>query len=158
MLARRAIVLGAACAAFATAAKTADASARAFLAAIYEKYRGKNAPGIALDKKATIERYFEPNLAALINKDQSDAARRNETSALDGDPFVDAQDWDIADLKISVGDTVAGKTQATVTFQNTGEPRTVIVDLVKIKNDWRISDITWRHDGKAETLRGLYKR
>ena len=23
-----------------------------------------------------------------------------------------------------------------------------------INNDWRISDITWQHDGKAETLRG----
>ena len=31
-----------------------------------------------------------------------------------------------------------------------------MLDLVKIKNDWRVSDITWLRDGKSETLRGIY--
>lgn len=31
-----------------------------------------------------------------------------------------------------------------------------MLDLVKIKNDWRVNDITWPRDGKPETLRGIY--
>ena len=30
------------------------------------------------------------------------------------------------------------------------------LDLIKIKNDWRIADITWEIDGKSQTLRGIY--
>ena len=49
------------------------------------------------------------------------------------------------------------KTRATVSFRNAGQPVSVALDLVMVNNDWRISDITWQHDGKAETLRGIYK-
>src|ERR1700722_12204584 len=49
-LSRRAIVVGmTASAAIATAAAAADASPRAFVAAIYDAYVGKNGNGVALD-------------------------------------------------------------------------------------------------------------
>jgi len=156
MLTRRSILLASAGAAFATAARADDASARAFVTAIYAKYRGKNAKGIALDKDSTIRRYFDPSLAALIIKDEKDAARRKEVPTLDGDPFVDAQDWDIANFDIALADTAPDKATATVKFQNGDQPSTIVLALVKAGNDWRISDITWQHDGKPETLRGLY--
>jgi hypothetical protein len=34
----------------------------------------------------------------------------------------------------------------------------VRLDLVKVKNDWRIADITWLLDGKTESLRKIYGR
>ena len=71
---------------------------------------------------------------------------------LDADPFLDAQDWEIEGVEVAVRDTAAGKARATVSFKNLGQPQTVILDLVKLKQDWRIADITW--DRKA-TLRGL---
>ena len=92
----------------------------------------------------------------MITKDQTDAARRDEPPKLDGDPFVDAQDWEIAAFDIAVSDTAPGKASATVKFDNSGEQTTVVLDLVKIKNDWRISDITWLRDGKPSTLRALF--
>jgi hypothetical protein len=31
-----------------------------------------------------------------------------------------------------------------------------VLDLTKIKSDWRISDITWTRDGKRESLRAVF--
>jgi hypothetical protein len=30
---------------------------------------------------------------------------------------------------------------------------TVVLDLVQVKNDWRVYEISWLHDGKTESLR-----
>ena len=37
-----------------------------------------------------------------------------------------------------------------------GGATTVVLDLVKTRNDWRVGDITWLRDGAAHTLRGIY--
>ena len=157
MLSRRTLILGAACMAVAKPAFAADPAAIAFVTAIYNAYKGKNAKGIRLDTEANIRRYFEPSLAALMIKDQKDAARRHDVPNLDGDPFVDAQDWDIAAFDIAVTDTVNNAASATVKFRNSDTPTVVVLDLVKTSNDWRVSDVTWQHEGKKETLRGLYQ-
>jgi hypothetical protein len=157
MLTRRTIMFSTALAIIALPALGADAAAVAFVTTIYNAYKGKNAKGIRLDTEASIRRYFEPSLAALIIKDQKDAARRHEAPSLDGDPFADAQDWDIAAVNIAVTETVNNTASATATFRNGDTPATVVLNLVIIKNDWRVSDITWHHDGKKETLRGLFK-
>ena len=75
---------------------------------------------------------------------------------LDFDPFVDAQEWEISDFDIAVNDTAPGKASATVKFTNLGQLTSVTLDLVTIKNDWRIRHITWEIDGKRDTLRALY--
>ncbi len=153
---RRSILLGAIGAFAAASAHAADPAAVAFVTGIFAAYKGKNAKGIALDTDAALRRYFEPSLAALISKDRKDAARRHDVPTLDGDPFVDAQDWDIRDFAIAVTDTNAGNATATVKFVNAGEPSTVTLDLVAANNDWRISDITWLRDGKPVTLRSQF--
>ena len=157
MLSRRTIILGTACLAAAWPAFAADPAALAFVTGIYAAYKGKNAKGIRLDTEANLRRYFEPSLAALMIKDQKDAARRHDAPNLDGDPFVDAQDWDIAAFDIAITDAVNNAASATVKFRNSDTPTVVVLDLVKTANDWRVSDITWQHDGKNETLRGLYR-
>jgi hypothetical protein len=156
MLTRRNVVLGAACAVIAAPAAAADASAHDFVAAIYDTYVGKDGNGIALDTDQAVQRYFEPALAALIRKDQKEAERRNEVPALDFDPFVDAQDWDIAAFAIAVTDGSSDKASATVKFNNFGKPAIVVLDLVKIGNAWKISDIAWQPHDQPNTLRGLY--
>jgi hypothetical protein len=77
---------------------------------------------------------------------------------LDFDPFIDAQDWEIASFDIAVNDGAPGKAAATVKFTNIDKPVTVRLDLVKLKNDWRIADITWLRDGKEDSLRKIYGR
>src|SRR5487761_2028003 len=104
MLTRRSLLLGAAGAVLAGPALAADESARAFVTAIYDTYKGKAAKGILLDDNRTIRRYFEPALAALMIKDQDAAAKRGEVGNLDGDPFVDAQDWKITGFDIAVSE------------------------------------------------------
>jgi hypothetical protein len=155
ILTRRHLLLAAPCVLFAVPAIAAEEPPLAFMTSIYEAYKGKDAKGLALDSPQKVRRYFEPSLAALINKDQQTAARRREVGRLDGDPFIDAQDWDISGFDISVSDVVGGKAKATVKFTNAGQAATVALDLVRVKNDWRISDITWLRDGKPQTLRGL---
>lgn len=134
----------------------ADPAARTFLTSIYNSYKGKNGNGIALDSEATVKRYFEPGLAALIIKDQKDAESKGDVPALDGDPFIDAQDWDIASFDITVQDTGSNKATGTVKFQNAEQAVTVVLALVKLREGWRIADITWQRDNETSTLRGLF--
>jgi hypothetical protein len=160
---RRTIVLIAACTlgmrygTMADPARAADASAEAFVTKIYEAYKDKDSKGVRIDTDAAVRRYFEPSLAAMIIKDEKAAARRHDVPTLEGDPFVDAQDWEISAIDIAVSDGPAGKATATVNFKNFGEPKKVVLDLAKIKSDWRIANITWQRDGgETETLRGLF--
>ena len=156
MLTRRSLMLGASCAALAAPARAGDASATAFITEIYNSYKGNDAKGMPLDTERAIRRYFEPKLATLMANDRKQAAHRNEVVSLDFDPFLDAQDWEVANFDIAVNDAAAGKTQATVKFVNLGEATTVVLDLIQLKGDWRIYDITWLHDGKPDTLRKLF--
>ena len=175
MLTRRLFII---CAAALYAAAGAAGSARAddgaplaFVQSIYAAYKGKNTKGVAIDTDAQLRRYFEPSLAALISKDRKDAAKHHDVPTLDGDPFIDAQDWEIKSFDITVNDTGGGKATSTVKFVNETEPVTITLDLVSVAvavastgnakekpNPWRISDITYLRDGKPETLRGLFKR
>jgi uncharacterized protein DUF3828 len=140
MTARRSVLIalciGLACA---TGAPAAELSAKAFVEAIYAAYPGKDAKGVPLDSDAAVRRYFAPALAALIIKDRKEA--RGEVPTLDADPFIDAQDWEIDGVDVAVQDIAADKARATVVFTNLGRPTTVVLDLIKLKQGWRISDI-----------------
>ena len=131
----------------------AEPSATSFVEAIYAPYKVKDGKGIPLDTDAAVKRYFEPRLAALIIKDRNKAARRGEVSTLDMDPFIDAQDRDISAVDVAVRDTGADKASATVSFKNLDKPTTVVLDLVKLSDGWRIADIDW---GRKPTLRALF--
>jgi Protein of unknown function (DUF3828) len=157
LLLTRRSVLFAAAAMFATQARAADTSALAFVKAIYSPYTKPDTDGVLIDSGPKLRRYFEPRLAEVMNKDQEAAARHHEVGALDFDPFIDAQDWGFKQFDVAMKDSAPGKATATVTFGNLGHAKTIVLDLVKIKNDWRIYDITWPRDGKPATLRGLFK-
>jgi len=139
-------------------AAAAEPSARDFLAGIYAAYKGNSdkSRGIVLTDDATIRRYFEPQLATLIIKDMESARKRQEVPLLDGDPFIDAQDWDIGAFDIGVRETGAGKAAGTVAFKNFGAPVTIELTLVKLKDGWRIADILWGEE--RGSLKGLYAR
>jgi hypothetical protein len=156
MLTRRSLALGAACAVLVAPASAGDASATAFITVIYNSYKGKDSKGVPLNSERTIRRYFEPKLATLMAKDEKTAARHKEVGSLDSDAFIYAQDWEISKFDIAVNDAAAGKTQATVKFVNFGGATTVVLDLIQVKGDWRIYDITWVREGKKDTLRKLF--
>jgi hypothetical protein len=157
MIVRRSVLIGVVIgiAFAAVGARAAEPSAKSFVEAIYAAYKGKHGNGISLDSDASVKRYFEPKLAALINKDRKDAAKRGDVSTLEGDPFVDAQDWQIDTVDIAVRESAADKAIATVSFMNIDKQTTVVLELVKLKEGWRIADITW---DRSETLRGLFTK
>jgi hypothetical protein len=158
MITRRAVVLAAVlatglAAAFARPARAADSGAKGFVETIYNAYKGKGSKGISLAGDAAVRRYFEPKLAALIIRDQKEAARHGDAPTLDGDPFINAQDWDIKAVDIAMHDVTPDKAGATVSFRNLDVMTTVELDLVRLHEGWRIADITW--DGN-QTLRGMF--
>src|SRR5262249_46780218 len=104
-------------------------------------------------KTSYIRRTFEPKLADAMIKDFATAAKRKEVGTLDGDPFLDAQDWEIANLKVDVKTSGSDKAVATVNFTNVREPKTVTIDLVKLRGGWRIADI----NAPSGSLRKLFK-
>ena len=134
-------------------AMAADPSATSFVEAIYAPYKVKDGKGSPLDSDAAVKRYFEPRLAALIIRDRNKAAKRGDVSTLEMDPFIDAQDWDISAVDVAVRDTGAEKASATVSFKNLGKQTTVVLELVKLRDGWRIADINW---GRKQTLRTLF--
>jgi hypothetical protein len=138
-------------------AMTAVASAettspQAFVEGIYKHYRGKASKGVQLDAK-TIPRYFGPPLSDAMVKDFAAAAKAQDAPELSSDPFIDAQDWDISDIKIAVKDTGADRAVATVNMRLFKKPHTLTLDLVRTANGWRIADIR----APSGSLRGLYK-
>ena len=147
---------------FATAgpAVADDASALAFISAIYNSYTTGSKDGVRIDSGRKLRRYFEPVLAAAMDKDQEYAAKHREVGKLEWDPFIAAQDYEIKYFDVAIKDTAPGKATATVTFANFGKPVTIVLDLTTIKNDWRIYDITWLKEegepGAPATLRAVF--
>lgn len=129
-------------------AQTLD-TPQAFLQAIYFPYKEKNFKGQPYWESS---RFFVPQLAAAIDRDFKDSKKRGEPPTLDGDPFVDAQDWQIT--SVSLATSVSGnKAAGAVAFVDSGKPRGVVVDLVKTEAGWRIADIL----APSGSLRALYK-
>jgi hypothetical protein len=151
---RRSFIIALAIAALAGPATAAEQTAQDFLAGIYANYKGKNAKGVSLANTATINRIFTPALARLIDADAKAAAKRREVGALGGDPFVDAQDFEIDAVVIDVKESAPDKAVGTVKFKNFGKDVTVTLDLVKLKQGWRIDEIRM----PSGSLRALFKK
>ena len=122
----------------------------AFLRGIYTPYPNQDFKGQPFWQ---VDRFFTPDLARVIEADMREAKRRGEVPRLDGDPFVDAQDWDIAKLAITVN-TEGPKTVGLVSFENQGKPTEIKLDLVRTGMGWRITDIK----APSGTLSELYNK
>ena len=133
-----------------------DETPEAFVHSIYDHYHGSSqtTPSIFLNDEMTIKRYFEPSLAALILGDIVKAKKNDETPILNGDPFVDAQEWNISAMKIAVYHDGKDQAHAVIDFINYHDETEIQLVLVRLNQGWRIRDIIW--DGLEGTLRGLY--
>jgi hypothetical protein len=137
-----------------SAAVAQGASPLTFLEAVYKPYRTNNrAKAIDIGKPEVIRRHFAPVLAKAMIKDQIEARKKQEAPLLNGDPFVDAQDWQIADLKIEMISASRRNATGIVTFTNANEPRRMTLDLVKTGDGWRIHEIKT----PSGSLRELFK-
>jgi hypothetical protein len=134
-------------------AQAQSPDAKTFVENIYKRYLGKNTPSVDLSTREGLELYFTPSLADLIDKDAKEAEKLQEAPLLNGDPFVDGQDWEITDPVIAVQaqDNGRGAT-ASATFKNFGKTVTVRLALLLTPKGWRIDDVFWSEGN----LRALY--
>jgi hypothetical protein len=133
-------------------ARAQSGTALDFLKSIYEPYRQAGFKG---QPYWETERFFAAELAQAIQRDFQEAKKRKEVPTLDGDPFIDAQDWSIASIgyAVSTGST-SSNAAAVVTFSNAGQPKQLAVFLIQTPRGWRIDDIVGRG---GSSLRALYK-
>jgi hypothetical protein len=120
-----------------------------FLQSIYEPYKKAGFKGQPYWEPA---RFFAPDLAAAVERDMAEAKKRKEPPTLDGDPFMDAQEWQVE--AISYASSIKGdKAAGAVAFVSLGETKGLSLSLVKTPAGWRIRDIV----GPSGSLRALYK-
>lgn len=134
------------------AAGAQSSTALDFLKSIYEPYKQARFKG---QPYWETERFFAAELAQAIQRDLEEAKKRKEVPTLDGDPFIDAQDWSIASIgyAVSTGST-SSTAAAVVTFTNADQPKQLAVFLIQTPRGWRIDDIVGRG---GSSLRALYK-
>ena len=143
-------LLIAALAALPLAARAQDQPPLAFLQGLYEPYKKPDFKGQPYWEG---RRFFVSDLAQAIERDFEQAKKRNEVPTLDGDPFIDAQDWSIASFGYAVSAQPGGLAAGVVTFTNSGKPKQLALFLVRTPQGWRIDDIVSR----GSSLRALYK-
>lgn len=134
-----------------------EPSAKAFLDKIYRQYLGSSTSGtegVALADAKAVRAYFTVGLASLIIDDRSLETAHGQSPVLDGDPFVGHREWDISSLAIKVKRISAFKATGTITFTNKGAPETIVLELQRFCNDWRIADIEWN----SGSLRNAFRR
>jgi hypothetical protein len=139
----------------ALAAEKDEAAPRLFLERIYAQYTGQaDTGGVDLSSEAEIRRLFDPPLATLILADRHQSETNGEPAELDGDPFVDAQDWVISGLKITIPHATATEASADIRFTNFDQPNQVHIDLVHLADGWRVHQITYATTTLTRILTG----
>lgn len=106
--------------------------------------------------KALLEAFYQPYFTNDFAEDESafrsaalkglyaaDEARTpvGEMGALDFDPYIDGQDYQIDDLVIGEPVLSGNNAQVNVSFDNFGRPTALIYDLVFENDGWKIDDV-----------------
>ncbi len=129
-------------------------SPQALLDEIYDHYG--NGENINYGSPEVIEKYFAPEIAEKIMADNAKAAAVREVPILNGDPFIDAQDWEITDLAISIAkSSTSNATIGHVTFKNFGEAKKINLLLQKTMKGWQVADIDSLSGERLSKLYGI---
>jgi hypothetical protein len=121
-----------------------------FLQGIYKQYV-KHGHAAKMETRADLEKLFTPELVKLLLDDRVAAQKRGDEVDLDYDPFVNAQDWNIARYEIAVEGT-----KATVKLiEPKGATSEVKLDLQETPAGWRVADI---HGGPEDSLVAFLKK
>lgn len=121
----------------------------ALLEAFYEPYFSNEFPENEADFRSAA-------LNALYEADAENTPE-GEMGALDFDPYVDGQDFDLADLVIGAAEEGDGWATVDVSFTNFGEPRHITYDLVFEDGSWRIDDLAGQNPEFAYRLSEIFE-
>ena len=139
----------------ALAVEPPDAVVREIYAADASSISGAGA-GVMGDAAART-RFLSASLLHAIDADEAAAAKRKEPPTIEGDPFTDAQESSLEDLRNSVASVAAAKANVLAQFGRIdGTREQLTYSLVLEKGHWRVDDIAYaRADQPPRTLRGL---
>jgi len=94
-------------------------------------------------------------LQALYDRD-AEITPDGELGALSFDPYIDGQDFDVADFSIDAVAEDGNLATAGVSFTNFGEPRQLVYDLVFEDGGWRIDDMASVTPGREYRLSEIF--
>ena len=78
-------------------------------------------------------------LQALYDRD-AETTPEGEMGALDFDPYVNAQDYQVTNLQVGEPEIEGDRAIVDVVFDNFGEPKTMTYELVN-EDGWKIDDV-----------------
>ncbi len=133
----------------------AEQSPKELIAGIYKAYDGKDAKGYNWNDEPDCKKAFSAATAQLILADAE--ASKGEIGALDFDPIIDGQDYQIGNLKIDVVETDSSHATAAVSFLNFNKLTNLKMQMLKEQDGWRIDDIIWAGKDRG-TLKGIFKQ
>ena len=124
------------------------------VAALYKQHATKT-PFFQTKDRAALDRFFAKPLATLIWKDAQSS--KEEVGAIDGDPLLDAQDYEPKNFVIHPATTDGKNATVEVTFTNYGEKKKLLFTLIPHASTWLISDIRYaRNRTLLTTLQETY--
>ena len=106
--------------------------------------------------RALLEAFYEPYFTGEFNDDEAQFRSQalqalydndaqvtpaGEMGALSFDPYIDGQDFDIADFAIDATGVAGDYASVDVVFTNFGEPRYLTYELVREDGGWKINDV-----------------
>jgi Protein of unknown function (DUF3828) len=110
---------------------------------LYAPYvAGENPPMDLLEKAP-----WTAETRELLRRALELSNQRNEPlPAIDFDPIVDGQDWEITDVAVALTEEPAdGKAEVTASFKNFGENVSLIYELKEEGGGWRVDNIRGAH-------------
>jgi Protein of unknown function (DUF3828) len=107
--------------------------------------------------KAARARFLSAGLLRALEADEAAATKRNQPPTIEGDPFTDAQESSLDDLRISIVSVAGPKASVLAQFSRIdGTRERLTYSLILEKGHWRVDDIAYaRADEPLRTLRGL---
>ena len=126
------------------AAAAQPSTPRGVVADLYKKHDAKQGPFWQRKSRASLDRYFTKDLAALIWKDAH--GPKDEVPTIDGDPLYNAQDMEIKNFKIGTADVKGSTAVVPVSFDNFDKKENLKFEMKRIGSIWKISNIIYTNN------------
>lgn len=111
----------------------------------YAQYTPESLAGFDLRAHAS------PELLALFEADDA-RTPEGEVGALDFDPVVNGQDFDLSDVEVTQTERTGEQALVAVSFSNMGTAQTLLFTLVATGDGWKIDEIESTEPGNEWKL------
>lgn len=118
---------------------------------LYRTHARDEAAILTPQSKDALLRYFDTRLATLIWQDVT-TTPEGEVGRLDFDPFYNAQDFEIKNLKFGTPKVTGDTARVTVSFDNYAQSERLEYHLRRQSGRWRISNIVYGKDSDLVSI------